>query len=85
VLAVGDAKSVPDAVRTKGRELAQRIQDDPDFRQQVEADPYAALREAGLPEGAHADFMREAGIEADVIGYKECMSSCVWTCVTTLW
>ena len=58
---MGDARSIPDAVHTKGRELARRIKDDPDFRQQVEADPYAALREAGLPEEAHKDFMRETG------------------------
>ena len=84
---MGDTRSVPDEVRAKGRAIAQRLTDDAAFRQRVTADPETALREAGLPEEAFVDFMREAGIEADVIGYRECAyTGCsTFTCFITHW
>lgn len=65
--------------RARSRQVAQRLKDDPAFRQQVEADPFSALREAGVPEEAHLDFMRETEIAADVAGYVSCEATCSFT------
>ena len=71
--------------RARSRKVAQRLKDDAAFRQQVESDPFTALREAGVPEDAHVDFMRETGIEADVTGYQGCRVTCEDTCFVTCW
>ncbi len=71
--------------RARSRKVAQRLKDDAAFRQQVESDPSTALREAGVPEEAHVDFMRETGIEADVTGYRGCTTTCENTCGVTCW
>jgi hypothetical protein len=72
-----------DDLRAKGQELAQRLQNDPSFRQEVESDPAAAMRAAGIPEGAAADFLRETGVSADVSGYQVKDDWCFWTCFIT--
>ena len=73
-----------EGARRVGRELAARLQNDPGFRAQVEADPAGVLRGAGLSEEATADFMREVGIEASVQGYIWCrQDSCYLTCFIT--
>ena len=71
--------------RARSRQVAQRLKDDPSYRQQIEADPYGALSAAGVPETAHIDFMRETGVEADVTGYRGCTDTCEDTCVITCW
>ena len=80
---MGDTRSVSEEVRAKGRELAQRLKDDWAYRQRVEADPSGVLCEAGLPEEAHSDFMRETGVEAEVAGYQGCSITCGVTCFLT--
>jgi hypothetical protein len=47
-----------------------RIQDDPEFRAQVENDPIEVLSAAGIPEGSIGSFLREVGIEPEVSGYN---------------
>ena len=76
-----------DHARIRSRQVAQRLKDDASFRQQVEADPINALREAGVPDQALADFVREVGIEADVAGYRAYEAVCKneWTCVSSCW
>jgi hypothetical protein len=54
----------------KYQELKQRLEDDPEFRAQVEDDPITALTEAGLREGTIGPFLRAVGIEAEVTGYN---------------
>lgn len=78
-----------DQVRAKADELAKRMQSDAQFRQQIEADPVAALTGAGLPADAASDFLLEYGQTNDVSGYLWCRdtclgdSSCVSTCLLT--
>ena len=81
---MSDIKHDEDA-RARSRQVAQRLKDDPSFRGQVEADPFTALREAGVPEDVQLDFMRETGIEAEVAGYRGCKVTCDETCFATCW
>ena len=74
---------ISDEWRAKGRELAQRLQSDPSFRQRVQGDPHGAMREAGLPEEAATDFLRETGMSAEVSGYAAPSDWCWVTCFIT--
>jgi hypothetical protein len=69
--------------RAKGRELAERIAKDPDYRRQVEADPAGTLTAAGLPSQALVDFLSEVGITSEVEGYARCDHTCDWSCFIT--
>lgn len=72
--------------RTQARDLAQRLENDPAFREQVKANPVDALTAAGLPHLILMDFMREIDAEPEVAGYLmadcdiSCDESCRWTC-----
>ena len=78
-----ETKAGSDEARAKGRELVQRIKNDPSFRQQLQSDPAGVMREAGLPEDAHLDVARESGVDAEVAGYARCWVTCDETCVVT--
>lgn len=72
-------------LRGKAQELVQRLQNDPAFRQQLEDNPIDVLLEAGLPERAIPDFLRETNIPADVVGYDYSDGViCLGTCLATL-
>jgi hypothetical protein len=77
------AERYDEQARAKGRELAKRIADDPDFRRQVEQDPAGALTGAGLPANAVVDFVNEVGITTEVEGYRMCDHTCDWSCFIT--
>ncbi len=57
------------ALRAIARELAERANSDPTFKEQIQKDPVKTLTAAGLPEKAVPDFLREAGV-VDVSGYS---------------
>jgi hypothetical protein len=74
-----------ESVRSLARSIAQRSADDPAYAQQLQDDPVATLRSAGLADDAIHDFMSEHGIEKEVSGYilEELDSSCYTTCLLT--
>ncbi len=69
-------------VRETAKQIAHRLIDEPDFRDQVKQDPNAALTDAGLPADAVPDFLREIGAQDndEVSGYGMCSWTCSWTC-----
>jgi hypothetical protein len=50
-------------------QIAQRAAGDPAFMERLRNDPEETLLEAGLPEKAVGDYIREAGLTAEVGGY----------------
>ncbi|MFW6074699.1 MAG: hypothetical protein ACOC9Y_03835 [Chloroflexota bacterium] len=69
-------------VRETAKQIAHRLIDEPNFRDQVKKDPQTALTGAGLPAEAVPDFLREIGAQSDdeVSGYGMCTWTCSWTC-----
>jgi hypothetical protein len=59
-------------VRAIARRIAERIREDPAFKELVQANPSVLLAE-GLPELAVADFLRSTDL-LDVSGYLGCSS-----------
>jgi hypothetical protein len=76
-------------IRTKAREIVDRMKADPSFAAQVDQDPQGTLVAAGLPAQAVEDFTIEAAKSGEVQGYRGCAitceSTCVLTCVVTDW
>lgn len=72
-------------IRRKTREIAERARNDSSYMDRLRSDPEATLHEAGLHESAVGDFMREEGLEADVVGYmlEELQLPCEQTCINT--
>ena len=66
-------------VRTTARGLAERVNTDQAFKEQVLSDPSGTLTGAGLPEVAVSDFLRETGL-GEVAGYG---FVCSLTCSVT--
>lgn len=66
-------------MRAKAQEIIQRLQTEPAFRQEVERDPASVLIAAGLPEYGLVDFLRETGIQAEVVGYMGCEQTGVFS------
>lgn len=66
-------------VRTTARGLAERVNTDQAFKEQVLSDPSSTLTSAGLPEVAVSDFLRETGL-GEVAGYG---FVCSLTCSVT--
>jgi hypothetical protein len=78
-------------VRGIAGDLARRVAGDQSYRAQIEQDPVTTLRDAGLPDAAIADILREVGGGGtDVEGYvlqlgaplaaTNCDYTCLWTC-----
>ena len=63
--------------------IAARLDQDPTYRFQVERDPLATLTSAGLPAERVSDFLFEAGIEPELMGYARCTESCWISCLIT--
>jgi hypothetical protein len=61
----------PAEVQATAEAIHQRAQDDAQFRERLQDDPVRVLQVAGLPENAIRDFMRQEGLEAEVMGYME--------------
>lgn len=61
-----------DHIRAIASKLAQRLREDPTFKDLVQADPHILLAE-GLPELAMADFLQSTDL-LDVAGYLGCSS-----------
>jgi hypothetical protein len=59
-----------EAVRTLARSIAQRSADDPAYAQQLQDNPVATLKAAGLEDDAIGQFIAESGIEGEVSGYS---------------
>lgn len=76
-----------DQARETAKSIAQRVQSDPGFKQQVESDPQGTLTAAGLPESTVNEFMHEGiaqkAIETDVSGYSHLEPDCSYTCAFT--
>lgn len=68
--------------RESAEQFVKRLQNDPAFKQQVDADPVAAFEAEGFSPDAIHDFMREGLITPDVAGYNYC-PICNWTCLVT--
>ena len=64
-------------MRATARQLAERVQTDPAFKEQIRKDPVKTLAAAGLPENDIPDFLRETGL-SDVAGYgpQFCLATC---------
>jgi hypothetical protein len=76
-------------IRTKAREIVDRMKADPSFAAEVDQDPQGTLVAAGLPAQAVEDFTVEAAKSGEVQGYMRCANtcdiSCALTCVITDW
>ncbi len=76
-------------VRSKIDAVAQRARSDGAYMTSFKNDPVGTLREAGLPDAAIVDVMRDEGMEGEVSGFMrkvdECWMSCPCTgcCVTS--
>lgn len=74
--------------RSNVEKLAHYMIDDPTFAQQIRESPRRTLREAGLPEEAITDLLREfriSGEDEDVAGFQDqCGWTCMFTCTWTL-
>jgi len=57
------------AIRATARKLAEQAKTDPAFKEHIQQDPVKTLTDAGLPENAVSDFLRETGM-SDVSGYS---------------
>lgn len=77
------SSSHQDRIRQKALEIAERASRDPAFMERLKSDPEETLLEAGLPEMAVADYIREAGLTAEVGGYilEELDGLCILTVV----
>lgn len=77
------SSSHQERVRQKALEIAERASRDPAFMERLRNDPEETLLEAGLPEMAVGDYIREAGLTAEVGGYilEELDIPCVITVV----
>jgi len=72
-------------IRAKAMEIGQRAKSDATFLSQLQADPVATLRAAGLPEEGIPAFLREEGLEAEVSGYsihEDSWCVCSYCCYT---
>jgi hypothetical protein len=80
------SSSYSDRIRQKAAQIAERAASDPAFMERLRHDPEETLLEAGLPERAVGDYMREAGLTAEVGGYilEELDNLCVLTVVQPL-
>lgn len=56
-------------IRNIARSLARRVQDDPNFADQVRDDPYAVLKTAGLPDEFVAEFLEQTQL-SEIQGYS---------------
>lgn len=63
------SSSYSDRIRQKAAQIAERAASDPAFMERLRNDPEETLLEAGLPEKAVGDYIREAGLTAEVGGY----------------
>jgi hypothetical protein len=78
-----------DAARAQAEEIGKRAKSDPAFAEQIKRDPVAALRAAGLSDGAIADLLKAEDAAPEVVGHDwdypcwyTCWygtSYCVWT------
>jgi len=74
-------------IRAKAMEIGQRAKSDATFLSQLQADPVATLRAAGLPEEGIPSFLAEEGLEAEVSGYtihEDSWCICTGCCATTI-
>jgi hypothetical protein len=55
-------------IRDIARSLARRVQDDPNFAEQVRDDPYLVLSAAGLPDEFVSEFLEQTQI-SEIQGY----------------
>jgi hypothetical protein len=62
-------KASIDEMRAVATQILARANRDPQFMEQLRSDPETVLLEAGLHESAIGDFIREAGLSAEVEGY----------------
>lgn len=53
----------------KVQDIVRRYNDDPDFKNQVDKDPLAALQAAGISTEAIPSVLSSLSFEADVVGY----------------
>ncbi|HLZ62721.1 MAG TPA: hypothetical protein VKR06_37720 [Ktedonosporobacter sp.] len=67
--------------RIKLREIVTRANEDPKYMETLRCNPITVLVEEGLPYDAIEDFLREAGLQAEVSGYAipECANTCALT------
>lgn len=70
-------------IRAIAATIAQRAASDPAFLELLTNDPEQTLVDAGLPESAISDYMREAGLTPEVAGYilEELDAPCQHTCM----
>lgn len=70
-------------IRATAAKIAQRAASDPRYLELLTNDPEQTLVDAGLPESAVRDYMREAGLTPEVAGYilEELDSFCAHTCM----
>jgi len=74
-------------IRAKAMEIGQRAKNDAEFLRQLQSDPVATLRTAGLPEEGIPSFLAEEGLEAEVSGYtihEDSWCICTGCCATTI-
>lgn len=62
-------QSKGDSLRATVLQIVERLQTDPDFAEEVKADPTATLTSAGLTEEVATNVMRQISTSADVSGY----------------
>lgn len=74
--------STPNISRDVINQVVTRLQNDPSFKAQANADPATALQSMGLPPEIAGDFIHEGLITPDVQGYSDSLE-CLWTCVVS--
>lgn len=57
-------------VRATAKEIVQRLQDEPAYRQQVKDNPVETLTSSGMPKEAVPLFLQDIGADSEVAGYK---------------
>lgn len=80
--------STPNISRDTINRVVARLQNDPAFKAQANADPIAALQSEGVPAEAVSDLIHEGLITPDVQGYttapiQKCNITCWSTCFVT--
>jgi hypothetical protein len=61
----------PAEVQATAEAIRERAETDARYKARLQDDPVRVLLAAGLPENALRDFMRQEGLEAEVMGYME--------------
>ncbi len=65
-------------VRAQGREILDRLRDDPAFLEEVRKDPTAALTSRGIPLDAATEWQKPRG-EVQGFGGYDADGYCTWT------